>query len=62
MNFSNAFEASAAVLVAIFAVWLSLASRKRGDKTWWAYMVSVPLILYIALAAILGHPVSGARH
>jgi cell division protein FtsW (lipid II flippase) len=62
MNLSNAIEAGAMVLIGISLVWLSLASRKRGDKNWWAYLVSLPIILYVALAAVLGHPVSGARH
>ncbi len=62
MNLSNAIEASAAVVIAIFTIFLSLASRRRGDRNWWAYMVSLPIILYVAVAAILGHPVSGARH
>lgn len=44
-----------AVLVAIGAIGLSLFSRKYGIKNWWAYMVSVPLLLYWAVVAATGH-------
>jgi hypothetical protein len=62
MNLSNAIGVSAMVLIGTSVLWLGLASRKRGDRNWWAYLVSLPVILYVALAAVLGHPVSGARH
>jgi hypothetical protein len=56
---ANAIEAIAMLLVAAGATWLSLASRRRGVKNWWAYLVSIPLLLYFALAAALGHPILG---
>ena len=49
------FLAIAAVVVAIGAVFLSLASRKSGVKNWWAYMLSVPILLYWAVLAATGH-------
>jgi hypothetical protein len=56
---ANAVEAIAALLIAAGATWLSFYSRRRGVKNWWGYLVSVPFLLYFALAAALGHPVSG---
>jgi hypothetical protein len=52
---TDAILAIVAVLVAIGAVWLSLASRRHGVKNWWAYMVSVPILLYWAVLAATGH-------
>jgi hypothetical protein len=51
----NAIVGITAVLVAIGAIWLSLFSRRHGVKNWWAYMVSVPLLLYWAVVAATGH-------
>jgi hypothetical protein len=56
---TNAIEAIALVLVSIGAVWLSLFSRSHGVKNWWAYMVSVPFLLYLAVAAATGHHIGG---
>ncbi len=56
---TNAIEAIALVLVSIGAVWLTLASRSRGVKNWWAYMVSVPILLYLAVVAANGHYIGG---
>jgi hypothetical protein len=56
---TNAIEAIALVLVSIGAVWLTLASRSRSVKNWWAYMVSVPILLYLAVAAATGHYIGG---
>jgi hypothetical protein len=52
---TDAFLAIVAVVVAIGAIWLSLASRKQGVKNWWAYMLSVPVLLYWAALAATGH-------
>jgi hypothetical protein len=52
---SNAILAIIIVLIAIGAIWMSLFSRKHGVKNWWAYMVSVPLLLYWAVVAATGH-------
>jgi hypothetical protein len=59
IELGNAIEAVADVVIAIGATWLSLASRRGGVKNWWGYLVSVPFLLYFAVAAALGHPVSG---
>lgn len=52
---SNTILAIIIVLVAIGAISVSLFSRKYGVKNWWAYMVSVPLLLYWAVVAATGH-------
>jgi len=52
---SNAILAIIIVLIAIGAIWLSLASRQHGVRNWWAYMVGVPLLLYWAVVAATGH-------
>jgi hypothetical protein len=44
-----------AVVVAVGAIGVSLASRKHGVKNWWAYMLSVPILLYWAVLAATGH-------
>jgi hypothetical protein len=59
IDLGNAVESVAAVVIAMGATWLSLAERRHGVKNWWAYLVSVPFLLYFALAAAFGHPVPG---
>ena len=34
-------------------------SRSRGAKGWWGYLLTVPIILYLAISAAAGHPVGG---
>jgi hypothetical protein len=40
-------------------VWLALAFRRHGDKTWWGYLITLPIVLYLAISALVGHPVGG---
>jgi hypothetical protein len=56
---TNAVEAIVLVLGSVGAVGMSLFARSRGIKNWWAYMVSVPILLYLAVAVATGHHISG---
>lgn len=57
MNWGNAIVAVAGFTIIGVTVWISLASRRKGISNWWAWLVGLPIVFWIAFSAAVGHPV-----
>ena len=60
-DLSNTIEAIVMLAIGIGLIWLSVVSRRHGDKTWWGWLITLPIVLYLAFSAAIGAPVGGHR-